>query len=131
MVGAPELPTSISLPRVSADPGIFIYRLSVSCGEKSHLENGHAVRERSYLCLVFSTPMEAYSQTAIPSAQLLDSRSRRCVFTVLDHHFTLGFLAGTWLTTFWIPTHLKPSSLKRQLYGIKGLESPEARWQPL
>ena len=38
VVGGPELRTSISLRRVSADPGIFIYRLSVSRGEKSHLK---------------------------------------------------------------------------------------------
>lgn len=55
-------------PGVSADPGIFVYRLSVSCGEKSHLENGHAVREWSYLCLVFSTRELTARQRCQPSS---------------------------------------------------------------
>lgn len=67
--GAPELRTSISPHRVSADPGIFVYRLSVSCGEKkSNLGNSHAVREGSYLCLVFSTRELTARQRCQPSS---------------------------------------------------------------
>ena len=66
--GAPEMQTSISLRRGLSRPGIFVYRLSVSCGEKSHLENGHEVREGSYLCLVFSTRELTARQRCQPSS---------------------------------------------------------------